>query len=235
VPHRIQVHGHRGARAILPENTLPAFEYAIRAGVDGIELDVAVTRDNVAVVSHDPALPDGTVIRESAAAALPPHIPTLAAVLALAAPTAVDLSIELKSDPESPQFTPPPDEFAALVLQEIEGRHLGPRCIVQSFDFRILHAAKAQAPEIRRAAIVANDPRPFAAIAAAGGVPIVSALYKDITPAKVAAAHRAGITIMAWTVNRPVEWDAMISAGVDVLITDDPAALIAHLSRWQAT
>src|SRR3954449_13031175 len=68
----IQVHGHRGARAMRPENTLPAFEYAIAAGVDALELDVAVTRDNVLVVSHDPELRapvcsgprDGAVIHE---------------------------------------------------------------------------------------------------------------------------------------------------------------------------
>src|SRR5438445_8755121 len=53
---QIQVHGHRGARAVRPENTLPAFEYAIAQGVDALELDMAVTRDNVIVVSHDPVL-----------------------------------------------------------------------------------------------------------------------------------------------------------------------------------
>src|SRR5256885_17044095 len=52
----IQVHGHRGARAMRPENTLPAFEYAIGVGVDVLELDMAVTKDNVVVVSHDPLL-----------------------------------------------------------------------------------------------------------------------------------------------------------------------------------
>ena len=50
------VHGHRGARAQRPENSLPAFAYAIDVGVDAIELDVAVTRDGVLVVSHDPIL-----------------------------------------------------------------------------------------------------------------------------------------------------------------------------------
>ncbi|MGH9723346.1 MAG: glycerophosphodiester phosphodiesterase family protein, partial [Bryobacteraceae bacterium] len=50
----ILVHGHRGARAVRPENTLPAFEYAIAAGVDVLELDMAVTKDDVVVASHDP-------------------------------------------------------------------------------------------------------------------------------------------------------------------------------------
>ena len=53
---KILVHGHRGARAMRPENTLPAFEYAIGIGVDVLELDMAVTKDNVVVVSHDPYL-----------------------------------------------------------------------------------------------------------------------------------------------------------------------------------
>jgi glycerophosphoryl diester phosphodiesterase len=41
----IDVVGHRGARGDRPENTLPAFEYAIAAGVDGIEFDVHATKD----------------------------------------------------------------------------------------------------------------------------------------------------------------------------------------------
>src|SRR5437016_6542538 len=53
---RISVHGHRGARARMPENTIPAFEYAIQAGVDVLEMDMAVTKDNVIVISHDPIL-----------------------------------------------------------------------------------------------------------------------------------------------------------------------------------
>lgn len=54
---RIEVQGHRGARARRPENTLEAFRYAIRAGVDTLELDVNVTRDDVLVVIHDQHIP----------------------------------------------------------------------------------------------------------------------------------------------------------------------------------
>ena len=52
----VEVQGHRGARGLAPENTLPAFAKAIALGVDTLELDVAVTRDGVVVVSHDPSL-----------------------------------------------------------------------------------------------------------------------------------------------------------------------------------
>jgi glycerophosphoryl diester phosphodiesterase len=47
---------HRGGRGLLPENTLAAFENAIRIGVSTIELDIAITADGVPVISHDPAL-----------------------------------------------------------------------------------------------------------------------------------------------------------------------------------
>src|SRR4051812_20883008 len=49
----VEVHGHRGARARRPENTLPAFKYAIEVGVDVLEMDMAVTKDRHIVISHD--------------------------------------------------------------------------------------------------------------------------------------------------------------------------------------
>jgi glycerophosphoryl diester phosphodiesterase len=53
---RIDVQGHRGARGLAPENTLPAFARALALKVDTLELDVGVTRDGVVVVGHDPTL-----------------------------------------------------------------------------------------------------------------------------------------------------------------------------------
>lgn len=53
---KIEVQGHRGARGLRPENTLPAFEYALKAGVDTLELDLGVTKDNVLVLSHEPTV-----------------------------------------------------------------------------------------------------------------------------------------------------------------------------------
>ena len=57
----IDLQGHRGARGLLPENTLPAFARALSLGVTTLELDAAVTKDGVVVVSHDATLnPDIT-------------------------------------------------------------------------------------------------------------------------------------------------------------------------------
>ncbi|SPF42960.1 Glycerophosphoryl diester phosphodiesterase (fragment) [Candidatus Sulfopaludibacter sp. SbA4] len=50
-----------------------------------------------------------------------------------------------------------------------------------------------------------------------------------MTPAKVAAAHQAGLQVVPWTVNNPADWDRMIEAKVDAIISDDPAELIAYL------
>ena len=57
----LDIQGHRGARGLRPENTLPAFAHALTLGVTTLELDCAITRDGVVVVSHDPSLnPDIT-------------------------------------------------------------------------------------------------------------------------------------------------------------------------------
>ncbi|WP_303316190.1 glycerophosphodiester phosphodiesterase family protein [Flavivirga abyssicola] len=53
-PKIIDIQGHRGCRGLMPENTIPAFEKAIALGVHTLELDVAVSKDSVVVVSHEP-------------------------------------------------------------------------------------------------------------------------------------------------------------------------------------
>ncbi len=52
----IELHGHRGARGLWPENTLAGFQGALSIGVTAIEMDVALTRDGVVILSHDPFL-----------------------------------------------------------------------------------------------------------------------------------------------------------------------------------
>ncbi len=54
--HAFDLEGHRGARGLRPENTLAAFAYASALGVSTLEMDLAVTRDGVLVIAHDPYL-----------------------------------------------------------------------------------------------------------------------------------------------------------------------------------
>jgi glycerophosphoryl diester phosphodiesterase len=259
VSARIAVHGHRGARAVLPENTLPAFEHAIEAGADFLELDVLVTRDGVPVVVHDPVLnpaicqgPEGSrVVREltldqlrrfDCGAQKNPlfpqqrplpgtRIPTLDEVLALAPRGGFGFNIEMKSFPDKPQYAPPPEEFALLVLGAIRRHQLERRVIVQSFDFRTLHAMRRLAPDIQLAALWSAGARDFVSIAREADAEIVAPQYRLVTPEQVQAAHRAGLQVIPWTVNDAEDWDRLIAAGVDGIITDDPAALIAHLKQ----
>lgn len=75
VAHALDIQGHRGARGLAPENTLPAFARALAIGVTTLELDCAITRDGVVVVSHDPAFnpdiargPDGKWLQKTGSA-----------------------------------------------------------------------------------------------------------------------------------------------------------------------
>jgi glycerophosphoryl diester phosphodiesterase len=256
---KILVHGHRGARAMRPENTIPAFEYAIQTGVDVLEMDVAVTKDNVLVVSHDPHINPtictgphpGIAIHEITLAELRRYdcgalknpsfpkqqpvpgtrIPTLDEVLNLASHGNIQFNIETKSFPNEPQLTPPPDVFAKLLLDEIRKHKLEPRVIVQSFDFRTLRAMKRLAPEIRLAALWEGDPHPFVQIANEGDAAIISPLFTLVTPEQVQAAHAAKLQVVPWTANKPEDWQKLIDANVDAIISDDPAALIDYLKQ----
>jgi glycerophosphoryl diester phosphodiesterase len=255
----ILVHGHRGARAMRPENTMPAFEYAIGAGVDVLELDMAVTRDDVLVVSHDPSLNPAICSGPGAPApirtltlaelrqwdcggrrnaAFPRQtpvpgtpIPTLDEVFALSSRGSFQFNIETKIFADHPEYTPSPERFARLVLECVRRHHLESRVILQSFDFRTLHAMKALDPAIRRSALYEKGADSFVDVARRAGASIVSPEHVLVTPVKVKAAHAAGLQVVAWTPNTRVEWDALVAAQVDAIISDDPAALLAYLKE----
>ncbi len=241
-----------------PENTLPAFEYAISAGADVLELDLWVTADDVPVVSHDPLInttictgPEGerTIRRLTLEQvrqwdcgskknpefprqepAPGARIPTLDEVLRARAARRFWFNIEMKSQPARPEFQPEPDRYAQLVAESVRRHRLENRVIVQSFDFRLLRAMRQIAPELRRAALYAGLPRDFVELAReAGDTPIVSPHYSLVTPERVKAAHAAGLQVVPWTANTPELWDRLIEAQVDAIITDDPKGLIEHL------
>jgi glycerophosphoryl diester phosphodiesterase len=257
IGRRISVHGHRGARAIYPENTIPAFLYAIEAGADALEMDLAVTKDNLLVVSHDPLInPEicrgpypGTSIYTLTLAELRAHdcgvlknpqfpkqqtvpgtyIPTLKEVLDLANRGSFQFDIEIKSFPDRPELTPAPEVFAGLLLEEIRRRHLEQRVVVLSFDFRVLQGMQRLAPEMRLAALWEGDARPFDLIARDAEADIVSPEFKLVTAEQVSVAHAHSLDVVPWTANTTEDWQPLIDAGVDGIITDDPAALIGYL------
>jgi glycerophosphoryl diester phosphodiesterase len=261
---RILVHGHRGARSVRPENTLPAFEYAIAQGVEVLELDMAVTRDNVVVVSHDAEMnpkhcvaPDNSatrVIREMTLAELKrwdcgvkpnpdfpkqqpvpgTRVPTLDEVFQMAARHRVEFNIETKIFRDKPQLTPPPAEFARLVLQVVRKHKLESRVILQSFDNRTLIEMAKLEPGIRRSMLVPTGPMDamknwVEACREAANATIISPHFLTVTPERVAEAHKAGLQVVPWTANDAGQWQKLVDSKVDAIITDDPAELIAWL------
>lgn len=70
--NHIEIHGHRGARGLFPENTITSFIEAVKCGAQAIELDVVISKDNKVVVSHEPWMnalycskPNGIPINEN--------------------------------------------------------------------------------------------------------------------------------------------------------------------------
>jgi glycerophosphoryl diester phosphodiesterase len=272
----VLVHGHRGSRATRPENTIPAFEYAIQHGADVLELDLAVTKDNVLVVSHSPFISaDFPNERVCVGPEVPPHtaihsltlaqieaydcgartlanfpkqvavpgtkIPTFDQVLDLAPKGHFDFNVETKSFPSHPELSPAPDEFVKMIDDAVKRHNLQSRVILQSFDFRTLVAMKKLDPSIRLSALI-GDPKgdelmgitdhdkDFVSIGKKTGAQVISPDFHLVTPEKVAAAHATGLQVVPWTVDRPEDWQKMVDARVDAIITDDPEALVSWLS-----
>ncbi len=239
------VYAHRGARARAPENTLAAFELARVEGADGIELDVRTTRDGVVVVVHDLDLTrvtgghDSRVVGELTARELRDvvldvggregRVPTLAEVLDWAAPLELRVNVELKHD------DPHHLRLVRGVSRLLRGRlRVTERVILSSFHPRLLTLAAAFADRVPRAFIVHAGQRLAWTQAAVFGAKALGVLAyhperKLCTPSLVAAWKRAGLVVNPWTVNDVREALDLAALGVDGLITDDPAGVLAAL------
>lgn len=286
----LDIEAHRGGRALFPENTLVSFSGALTMGVNTLELDMGVTKDDVIVVSHERWLspdlargPDGNYVAPPGipyldiplsevkkydvgqirpgskyAESFPDQkpvpgtkVPTLAEVFALVRKSGdkqVKLNIETKVDPDHPENSPDPDHFVTLLLDLLKKEHFEDRVMVQSFDWRTLQLVQKRAPKIPTVYLTVQlGPHPNvtldkpsnwtagfdpithggsvpAAIKAAGGA-IWSPLYMDIDKNLVDEAHRLGLTVVTWTVNKPEDMEKLIDMGVDGIISDRPDLL----------
>ena len=143
--HAIEIQGHRGARGLLPENTIPAFERAIELGVDVLELDLGVTRDGVPVVHHDRALdPDRT--RDADGAWLAPPGPFLNA-LNLAELSEFDVGRAAPGSPIAERFPDQAPRDGARIPTLAEVLALGRRPGAGAIRFNIETKVTPLAPE----------------------------------------------------------------------------------------
>jgi glycerophosphoryl diester phosphodiesterase len=248
-PGALHVFAHRGGAGLAPENTLAAFDAGLAAGADGLELDVRLAADGVAVVHHDSRLERTTNLRgpvsvwtsaELARAdagfqfrrdgATPFRgqsigVPTLRDVLARYRDVAI--IIELKEASR---------QLVQIVLDDVQRADAYDRVCVGSFSWRALRQVRALAPqiatsasktEVRWALFRSRWRWPLRRAAyTAYQVPEVSRGTRVVTPRFVGEAHDAGLHVQVWTVDRPDAARRLVDWGVDALITDRPDVIV---------
>jgi glycerophosphoryl diester phosphodiesterase len=230
--------GHRGASASAPENTLAAFRRALADGADGVELDVWRCATGEVVVIHDEETTrtcgERLGVPEASLAALRrldagswkgagfrgERIPLLGEVLE-ALPGAI-VNVELKARAGRPDRA-----LASAVARSIADAGAGSRVIVSSFDFGLVRAFRAAAPNVATGLLFEPSwHRPLSVpLAAAWLRP--SAFHPErglCTPGRLAGWRAAGRAVIAWTVDDPGEAARLTRAGVAGLVSNAPGA-----------
>ena len=233
--------GHRGVRRPgLVENTLLAFEAAVREGAEAIELDVRTCASGELVVLHDETLEritEGADTRTAAHLSLSElsrvelpggaRVPSLAAALGFARERGLPVNVELKRDvPSRPAVV----RAAARLLGRWDPSH---PVLVSSFDPFMLAGLQALAPRVPRAILVHRTRyHPFHAATA---IPLGAAavhLERTLTrPELVRSLQARGFAVNVWTINDPREARDLAALGVAAIITDVPGEMRAALSR----
>lgn len=216
--------GHRGGRGEgwPPENTLAAFEQARAQGARAIELDVRTCGTGEIVVHHDPTA-------ESASQLAARGVPTMAEALDWARAQDVAVNVEMKHDV--------PDRL--VLVERLRQVLRGTRAdvLLSSFDPLLLVAAAVAVPRVRRALLTSRDQRhqpPSAFVSR----PYVQAIHLERTqtaPVIVERFRRRGIRVGVWTVNDPREATDLVALGVETIITDASATILAALGHSQVT
>jgi glycerophosphoryl diester phosphodiesterase len=180
-----------------------------------VELDVRLSRDDEAVLWHDPKLPDGTVVARSGRGSLA----TLDEALEVCRGKIVN--VEVKADV--------PRRFALLraVARSI-ARARDVEVVMSSFDPAMVLGMVALSPQTPRAILVGDrTARLSVALPRALRRFVVAAHVQDgaLTAGVVERVRAMGLRVVAWTVNDAVRARALEKMGVEWLITDQPASL----------
>ncbi len=226
--------GHRGARGLAPENTMPAFQIAADLGIDGVEFDVQRTRDGQLIVFHDEnpkrvtgvdGMVESMALDEiktlDAGSSFGPDfagepVPTLREVLDFLRPTNLLLFIELKD----------PWRYAgmeAAIIRLLREFDLIERTQVRSFYHAALHLIHALEPALAVSELWLDRlPTDDEVI-----YKTIDAYHPLYTAENIAHIHGRGQQVTAWTVNDLDEARRLIDAGIDGLATDYPDRLLA--------
>jgi glycerophosphoryl diester phosphodiesterase len=229
---------HRGGAAEGAENTMPAFEHAVRLGYRYLETDVHATVDGVLVAFHDNVL-DRVTDRKGVIGRLPwddvrqarlgqDGIPLLAELLTTWPDVRVNIDIKHEAS-------------IAPLVEVLEQTGAQDRVCVASFSgkrlnrFRSLTGGRvctATGPlDIARIRLAGLGSAAGRFAAACTQVPVRQGPVVVVNPGFVAAAHRRGLPVHVWTIDDPAEMERLLDLGVDGIMTDRPTLLKEVLVR----
>jgi glycerophosphoryl diester phosphodiesterase len=236
VTNRPLVFAHRGAKRVAPENTLPAFEAAIRQGADGIELDVQYTSDGKLVIFHDLNLEktsNGTgrvtahtfdELRElDAGSYFAPEfagtqIPTLDEVLDLVRGKLL-VNIELKS------LDITGADIGKDVVPAVRGHDMVDDVVISSFNPFALRRSKQEGPDIEHGLLLDLDTSGWTRWGLTLAYSKADGLHPEtrmVDETYMNGARRRKMPVRVWTVDDEGDMQRLANLGVDAIITDTP-------------
>ncbi len=209
---------HRGARAHGPENTLETFSLALRLGATGLESDVWLTSDGVAVLDHDGLVKIGLRRRpiiDVAHGNLPSHIPTLEQLF-MTCGHDFDLSLDLKDD-----------AAAEAVIDIARSAYQGSteRLWICHPNWEVVAGFRRYDEGVRlvdstRLAKMKEGPERRAATLASRGVNAVNLHHADWTAGLIALFHRFDVATMAWDLQFDHLLHNVLRMGIDAVFSD---------------
>lgn len=218
--------GHRGAMGYETENTLASIEKAIELGVDMIEVDVFQIQSGEIAVFHDERvdrLTNGAGLIEEynyfdmkrLVLDGGHRIPILQDVLKLV-DHRIAMNIELKGEGTA-------DNVHKIASTYSERRGWRPdQFLVSSFNWDELRAYRKLSPEGRIAVLTEGDPLEALDVAAELKAEAINPQHTQLNAENVSRIHEAGFKVYTWTVNDPVEFQRLVSIGVDGVFSDVP-------------
>ncbi len=242
-----RIYGHRGASGYAPENTLEAFELAVKMGAEGVELDVHIAKDGEPVVAHDEAVDrvaDGSgLIRDMTTAELkrlhfnkthPEYekatIPTLREVFELLSPTGLQINVELKNS----RIIYPGLEEKVIRLAEDTG--MRDKVLYSSFNHHSMLRIREIDPSLPCGLLydaMLFEPWKYAK---GLGVDAIHPHFSELQiPGEVEAAHALGLRVNVWTVNEEEDILMCLKAGADILISNYPDRALAARRKFRGT
>jgi glycerophosphoryl diester phosphodiesterase len=220
---------HRGLRTNAPENTIAAFEAAIGAGCDGIELDVHGSADGTLFVHHDFTFAlDGNVVafakadsKDISAARLDGDqpIPTLDAALE-AVGTRARVYIEVKA-------TGIESDVARCLKRHFANNG---DYAVHAFDHRIVKRVLELNSSARTGILQVGYPIDSCLAMRAAGATDLWQHVDFVDEALVADVHSCSGRLIVWTANTESQWESLTALGVDGICTDRVDEYVA----WRA-